>query len=190
MTAPFGLSSGGRKLLWLAAALAAANALLLFAYTLPKFAENRSINARLARLRQEEQELKGQLARQRTAVETRSANARDAQRFLREIATSRKPELLSSIADIQGAARELGLEAPAVAFSEKPLKDAPLTEFAIRMPLSGTYAQIVTFLGRMERSSRFIAVDQLSLARGEAGQKPKLEVGLTAFFKADGESTP
>jgi Tfp pilus assembly protein PilO len=54
------------------------------------------------------------------------------------------------------------------------------------MPLSGTYGQLVSFLDKIQRSPRFVTVDEVRLSRAEAGQRPEMEVSFSAFFRPEG----
>ena len=64
------------------------------------------------------------------------------------------------------------------------MKGLGLVRFAITMPMSGPYKQIVALLDRLERQSRFLIVDQIQLhVRTDTGAD--LTFALSAYFKPE-----
>ncbi len=55
------------------------------------------------------------------------------------------------------------------------------------MPVTGSYAQLVAFLGRLERSGHFVTVDKVVLRSDAEGQAPVLQLTLSSYFVADDE---
>ncbi len=53
---------------------------------------------------------------------------------------------------------------------------------AVSLPLEGSYQQLVGFLGEVERSSRFLTVDRISL-RGDDEGAADLQVEMSAFMR-------
>jgi hypothetical protein len=58
----------------------------------------------------------------------------------------------------------------------------PLTRFRFTMPVTGSYAQLVAFLDRLERSSYFVTVDQVQFSGTQGGEAPMLGLTLSTYF--------
>jgi hypothetical protein len=54
------------------------------------------------------------------------------------------------------------------------------------IPVAGSYEQLVSFIERLEGSPHFVVVDRLQLREGREGRPDELDVGLTAYFRAEG----
>ena len=92
--------------------------------------------------------------------------------------------LLPTLQYVEKTAEELGLTARSRSYAERDVKGLALVEFVIAMPLSGPYKQIVAFLDRLERSSRFLIVDEVQLhSRTDVGAD--LAFSLSAYFRAE-----
>jgi Tfp pilus assembly protein PilO len=53
------------------------------------------------------------------------------------------------------------------------------------MPVSGNYRQLTAFLERMERSSHFITVDEVSLRKRSAAGDADLDVTMSAYVRSE-----
>ncbi len=171
-----------RRLLVPALALLGLNAAVFLAYTLPQLLEKRTITARIDALR-------GDVERERALVATltqRDAtlrqNSEDARKFYGEVVGRREERLVPLLQGIEKTAKGLGLQTGHIAYQPKELKEAPLVQFGITMPISGTYQQLVQFLDRLERSKQFVTVDQVSL-RERQGTGADLSVAMSAYFR-------
>lgn len=165
--------------------LVALNAALFLAFTLPRTLQERSLASRLETLRAEAGRERGQIAALRQRAETIRLNQQDASRFLREIVRSRRATLLPALAEIHKAADAEGLELGAESYARSEVKDTPLVRVRVTLPVKGGYAQLVGFLGRLERAKAFVVVDSVGLREGENGAS--LDVGLSMYFLAGAE---
>ena len=172
-----------RRLLVPFLALLGLNVAVLAVYTLPRVWQARSVESRRQTLGQE-------LERERTRVAALKAkaaairdNERDAQRFM-ELVGSKDETLLPLLRRIEATASELGLEPARMSYHTDQLSGAPLVQFVITLPLSGTYPELVSFLGRLEQMPHFVTVDKLAIRGASDGQGPTdLDLTLSAYFR-------
>jgi hypothetical protein len=165
-------------------ALFGANAAVFLVFTLPRALAERSLASRAETLRAEVERERHVVALLKERAETIRANGRDTDRFYRDVVKGPKEDLLRTIQYVETSAEELGLAVMSRNYVEQDVKELGLVRFAITMPMSGSYRQIVALLDRLERSTRFLIVDQIQLrARTDAGAD--LSFGLSAYFKPE-----
>lgn len=157
------------------------NVAVFAVWTLPRTIAERNALAHAAALREE-------VARERAAVEAlrdradaMAANARDTERLFREVLGSRREALLPVIEEIHAAARAEGLVLGNESYQADAGVDAP-SRFRVQLPVSGSYDQIVGFLGRIERSKHFLVIDDLSLGAVE-DNRARLNIRLSAYYR-------
>ena len=178
------MSARARRWAWIGvAALAVLNALLFFVYTVPKRLEERSLAARIESLRAEVERDRAAVARLRRRNEAVQANASDTTRFYQSLGS--RNVLLSVIEELQRTPRELGLKVGHRSYDPNAVKGLPLTRYSITMPVTGNYRQLTAFLERMERSSHFITVDEVSLRKRAAGGEADLDVTMSAYVRSE-----
>ncbi|MFI5183884.1 MAG: GspMb/PilO family protein [Vicinamibacteria bacterium] len=172
-----------RRVKWLLA-LFGLNAAVFLTFTLPRTLEERSLASRAATLRAEVEREERAVSSAKERAEILLANGRDTDRFYRDVVKGVNEDLLPTLQYIEKAAQELGLTAANRSYSPEEVKGLGLVRFSITMPMSGPYKQIVALLDRLERSSRFLVVDQIQLrARTDVGAD--LTFVLSAYFKAE-----
>lgn len=168
------------------AGLVAVNALALAVFTVPRTVEERNLEQRVERLRGalEEARARNQALKVRDEVAVR--NASDVGRFYGTVVGTREQTLLPVLTEIEAAARELNISAGSQSYEATPLAGGPLVRFRIRMPVSGTYRQVIEFLDRIERSPLFLTIDELGLReRPQAGAgSADLSLMFSAYFHA------
>jgi Tfp pilus assembly protein PilO len=175
-----------RRLLRPLVILLVVNAAVFAVYTLPRTLQERSVSARDATLRADVAREREVVAQLRRRAETLKANTRDRERFYSEIVGDRGRDLVATIEEVEKMAVDLGLKPQTRAWEHSRLHELPVVRTVIRMPLRGTYAQLVAFLDRVERSKRFLIVEQVSLKEGSDGQGDLL-VAVGTYFRADAD---
>lgn len=163
------------------------NLAVLFAFTLPRAAAGRSLASRATTLREEiaREQKRADLVQRRNEVI--AGNTADRARFYAELVGDRKVQLVPLLQELRQAASDLGLRMERQSYSLDPLEGVPITRFEIRLPLTGTYAQLGSFLDRLERSPRFLTVDRVSLREVGQGGQAVLEVSVSAYFRQEPE---
>jgi Tfp pilus assembly protein PilO len=177
-----------RRRLTVLLTLVGLNLLVFLAYTLPRVMQQRSRTSRAETLRAEVDRNRRLVESLKNREDVIRSNTRDTERFYREVVSKPKEALLPTIEYVEKTAQELGLTAQSRSYDQKELKDLPLVEFVITMPLSGPYKQIVAFLDRLERSPRFLIVDGVQL-RGRSDVGADLSFHLSAFFRAEAQES-
>jgi Tfp pilus assembly protein PilO len=166
------------------ASLVALNLAVFLVYTFPRAIQERSLASQADTLEAEVQHDQRAVAALKERADIIRSNGKDVERFYKDIVTRPKEGLLPTLQYVEKTAEELGLTAKSRAYTERDVKGLPLVEFVIAMPLSGPYKQIVAFLDRLERSSRFLIVDEVQLhSRTDVGAD--LGFSLSAYFRAE-----
>lgn len=160
------------------------NAIVFAVYTLPRSMRAQSIKARVETLRAEAERERATVAQLRQRVEALRANTKDTERLYREVLGDRGKDLVPTIEEVEKIASDLGLKPLNRSFDHARVAGLPLVRTVIHMPLRGTYSQLVSFLDRVERSKRFLVVDQVSLR--EQGGQADLTVAVATYFRAEG----
>lgn len=173
-----------RRLRRPALVLLTVNAALFAVYTLPRSLGERSIASRVALLRAEVARERGQVEALRRRAETMRANAKDQERFSREILKSREATLLPVLAEIHTAAREEGIALGREDYQPSEVKGSSFTRLAVRLPVNGSYRELVAFLGRLERAKHFLVVDEVHLRERSERGLASLDIVLSTYFQA------
>lgn len=165
-------------------ALFGLNAVVFLVFTLPRGLGERSLASRVETLRADVERERRVVASLNERAEIVKANGRDTDRFYRDVVKDPKEDLLPTIQYVERNAGELGLTVANRAYVEQEVKGLGLVRFAITMPMSGPYRQIVALLDRLEHQGRFLIVDEIQLrARTDAGAD--LTFALSAYFKPE-----
>ena len=164
--------------------LVALNLAVFLVFTFPRAIQERSLASQAETLQAEIQRDQRAVAALKERADIIRSNTRDTERFYRDVVSRPKEGLLPTLTYVEKTAEELGLTARSRSYVERDVKDLALVEFVIAMPLSGPYKQIVAFLDRLERSSRFLIVDEVQLhSRTDVGAD--LAFSLSAYFRAE-----
>jgi Tfp pilus assembly protein PilO len=168
-----------------AVAAAALNLLVLLAFTVPRTWRLNRVTSRAGSLREEVARERALTAALKARVATVTNNARDVERFYKEMVQRRDESLLPTLQEIEAMAHQPGLVAGRRGYSREAIKGVPITRVAIHVPLEGSYQNLVGFLEKVEHGKRFLTVDKIALSQGSAerGAAARLIVELSAFFK-------
>lgn len=169
-------------------ALLLLNLAVYAAYTLPRSLRERTASARAQVLREEVDRDRRVSAALRARADAMQSNRSDVERFYARLGN--KAALSSVREEIAALARELGLKVGALSYSPEEVKGGQgVSQFQMRMGVSGTYRQLAAFLDRMERSPYFVTVDQIQLRKREAGTAD-LDIALSAYYRSPTAAAP
>ena len=167
------------------AAIAALNAVVFGAYTLPRTVRER-------RLAERQRQLQDELQRERLAVERQRQQARvirenhqDVQRFYASTVSAREASLVPVLRAIEGMAREGGMRPGGATYRATDLKGLPLDRFVITMPVTGTYRQLAALVQRLERSPYFLTLDEVRFTGPAQGSRAELALELSCYFRTE-----
>jgi len=107
-------------------------------------------------------------------------NDEAAERFWAEIVRERDPGLAEAIAEIDRLTAESRVSWDRTAFGYENL-DVGLIQVQASIPLRGSYFDLIGFINRLERSSRFFLVNRLGLKRS-SGRNADLELSCEIVF--------
>ncbi len=162
--------------------LLALNAAVFLAFTLPRTLQERNAARRVAGLRAEVGGERARVRALRERADSLVANARDSERFWRELLKDRKETLLPAIDEIQKAASAEGIDLGREAYTPEEARAGVPARVRVQLPVAGSYDQIVGFLGRLERSKQFLVIDQVSLDAGTDGEA-RLAIEVSAYYR-------
>lgn len=173
-----------RRLAFLAwVGLLALNLLAAAVFTVPRQLRERHLAERAARLRVELEAVRERNRLLRERDDTARQNDVDVRRFYNGLVGTRDDALLPVLTALEGEARALQLTPGPQSFDAKPVKNSPLVRFAIQMPVSGSYPQLVAYLARLESLPYFLTVDGLALKQQPLGAGTELALRLSLYFR-------
>ncbi len=163
--------------------LLALNGLVFAAYTVPRALQVRNAKARAADVRRDLDRERAATAALRRQAETIRANAADTERFYKEVVVGSRAELIPLLEEVDKMATAPGFKPSTRAYQYKEVKGADLTRVGIGVSVEGSYAQLVGFLDRVERSPRFLTIDRIGLTGGTGASSPSLRVELSTYLR-------
>lgn len=164
-------------------ALVVVNVLVLALFTLPRQLRERHLAESAARLRIELGQVRERNRQLRERDQTARQNDVDVKRFYNGLVGTRDQTLLPVLTALEREARALRLVPGPQAFDAKPIKNSVLVRFAIQMPVSGAYPQLVAYLDRLERLPYFLTVDGVQLKQQPQGAGTELGLRLSLYFR-------
>jgi Tfp pilus assembly protein PilO len=176
--------SGQRRAALVVAGVLLGNAVVFGAYTFPQRLRQRTVAERLKTLRSEVDRERRQARERREEVEAVRANAEDVHRFYSDVLASRRTSLHALLTSMEREASGLGLRLDQK-IDEAKVQGAPLERYTIRVSVTGTYRQLVSFLERLERSQQFVTIDQVQIAERGAAKQATLDILISAYFKRE-----
>jgi Tfp pilus assembly protein PilO len=84
---------------------------------------------------------------------------------------------------LQQLARQSGLSFERAGYEPKPERDSTLTRLNITMVLSGSYANIRTFIYQLETAPEFVVIDNVSLAEGADSGQLVVTLQLSTYYR-------
>jgi Tfp pilus assembly protein PilO len=188
MSAPAGLArrvvAEHRRVVWPLAIAVLVNVLLYAFVVYP-------LSDRVANVEQRTQQAEQALAAARAEHAQASGTLTGKDRASTELATFYKDVLPP---DLSGArrmtqlrlaqlAREAGLSFERNTFEPVAQRDSTLTRLRITMELSGSYAEIRTFLHQLETAPEFVVVDNVGLAEGADAGALTVTLELSTYYR-------
>ena len=149
------------------------------------------LSERVANVEQRTQQAEQALAAARAEHAQASGTLTGKDRAATELATFYKDVLP---ADLSGArrmtqlrlaqlARDSGLSFERNSYEPLTQRDSTLTRLRITMQLSGTYAEIRTFLHQLETAPEFVVIDNVELAEGAESGRLTVTLELSTYYR-------
>lgn len=148
----------------------------------------------VAELEQQAASLQSQAALKKAALEKTRAHAQkvaqaraDETNFQAQYFTDRRIASSTFVAELVKSAKDAGIKAKEHLFVFDPVEGSDtLSMMTITGNYEGTYADLVHFINRLDRSSRFLILDSLAAAPQQSGGLLNVTVKLNAFVKDAG----
>lgn len=177
------IAAARRRPLLVLAAILGLNLAAYLVYTLPRSLQQKNLDGRLSIARAEVERERQRLAGVKAHYDLVTANTRDTAEFYSRSIAVRGASLVPLLREIETLARSHGLRVGSQNFSFEPVKGAPLDRFVVRMPVRGTYRELVGFVEELERSSHFVTLDQITV-RGQQQGEAELQMVLSCYFRS------
>jgi Tfp pilus assembly protein PilO len=175
-----------RVLLPLFLALVGLNLAVAAAWTAPRTYRLRNVSERTRAAEVSLARARETAARLRERAEAIRANTVDLERFYRNVVGSEDQDLLPTLEEIEKLASGPGLHPRSRGFDREEIKDTHLQKVAVKLPLEGSYAQLLDFLRGAEHSPRFLTIDRVSM-RAEREGGASLQVEISTYVRTEGE---
>ena len=111
-----------------------------------------------------------------------------AEEFWSEVVQPRTPGLTEAVAEIDRLAKQTGVTRGRTSYSQDVLP-VGLSEVKVRMPLAGSYFNLLRFINLLERSGRFFLVREIALRDADEGQLA-LRCDVAFFLRPSEGPTP
>lgn len=175
----------------LAVVLAAAN--VAAAYLLV-----RPVGGSPAELKQQASEMRSQLAQTRFAakrtgglVEKVKTGRGQGEEFLEKYFLARRSAYSTILSELVTMAKESGIEARESTYTIEPVEGSATLEFMqVTANYQGTYANLIQFVNRVDRSERLLIIEGLQATPQQQGQMLNITVKLDAFVRDDASQAP
>lgn len=139
--------------------------------------------AELARLTREVEARADEVARLRRVREQAPRLRPQLQAFVAERLLAEQTGYSRLAADLEQAARQAGVRLGEVSYATAREGSQPdLLRVAITTGVEGSYADLLDYLGALERSRLLYLIDELSVAGGRSG-RVRLELRLAAYLR-------
>jgi Tfp pilus assembly protein PilO len=165
----------------LAIALLALNCGVALLYTIPERLRGRRMSARLAEERKRVKEIERRMRSSRNSAAILDENTKDSEEFYRRVRGDRGRTVVETQQELWQMAEKSGLAPKTLTCVQEELKAVPLTRLRVTMPLSGSYDQLLSFLGRVEEAKRFLIVDGVRLS-SKKDRVRALDINISAYF--------
>jgi Tfp pilus assembly protein PilO len=84
-------------------------------------------------------------------------------------------------------AQQSGLRAGRAVTDVRSIRESTLSEFKIEMELFGSYADVRTFVHRVEAAPEFVVIRQVELSEDRADNQLQVKVELSTYFRTVGQ---
>ena len=166
--------------------LLAANLIAAFMVFRPLGGSAEELDAEVARLQAQLQQRQAGLQRLRALV-SKIEQARSAgDEFLGKYFMDRRTFSSTIVGELSTAAKETGIRPKEHAFGFDPIEGSDtLSMVTITGNYEGTYGDLLEFVNRLDKSSRFLILDTLSAAPQQGGTNLSVNIKMNTFVRED-----
>ncbi|MCX6598523.1 MAG: hypothetical protein NTV70_19400 [Acidobacteria bacterium] len=164
--------------------LVLANLIALWMVVMPPGGSAADLDAQLITLRSQFNQRKLTLDRARAFAAKVDKGRKEADKFQTEYFTDRRVASSTFVAELAMAAKDVGIKPKEHTFVFDPVEGSDtLSMMTITANYEGTYADLVHFVNRLDRSSRFLILDSLAAAPQQQGGILMITFKLNAFVR-------
>jgi Tfp pilus assembly protein PilO len=139
------------------------------------------LRQRLARLQAEVRQKEQMLSRLRTLEATVEKARSETDRFLEDYFLDRRTAYSTIVEELTSLAQEAGVRPKGDSYVTEPVEGSET--LVITAHYEGTYADLVHFVNRIDRSPRFLTIDSLQAAPQQATGTLNISLKLNAFVR-------
>jgi type IV pilus assembly protein PilO len=166
--------------------LLAANLVAAFAVFQPLGGSAEELDAEVARLQAQLQQRQAALQRLRATVAKIEQARAAGDEFLSTYFMDRRTLSSAIVGELSTAAKETGIRPKEHAFGFDPIEGSDtLSMVTITGNYEGTYGDLLEFVNRLDRSSRFLILDTLTAAPQQGGNNLNVNIKMNTFVRED-----
>jgi type IV pilus assembly protein PilO len=140
-----------------------------------------------ATLRGQLRQKQATLDRLRVVVGKVESARTDGDRFMQKYLLGKRSMASTLLGDLAQMARQAGIHQKDTSFSFEPVEGSDtLTKVVITAVYEGTYADLIQFLNRLDRSDRFLILESLGAAPQQGGMLLGATIKFSAFVQEGG----
>ncbi len=115
----------------------------------------------------------------------------DGDQMLSDVALPRRTAYSMIVSELDGAGRQAGIELRERSYDIEPIEGSDtLSLMTVNVALEGPYENLVKFLGLLDRSPRFMIIENLGASPQQAGNRLNASLKLDAFVQEGGSAAP
>jgi Tfp pilus assembly protein PilO len=185
----FDIRQAGRRLVIVLGALAAANLAFYVMLVQPERRAYREIVTNETPKFKLLNERRRQVEKREGFLEAVHRAKQDLTSLNDDILATRERRLVEVQQEVAALCEEFGIAYNSVNYSNSMLPEVGLDRLGMNVPLEGNYGSLRKFLQAVERSSRFLLVEKVSLSKGKQGGKLlSLNISMATYFYLSDES--
>jgi Tfp pilus assembly protein PilO len=166
--------------------LLVANLVAAFAVFQPLGGSAEELDAEVARLQAQLQQRQAGLQRLRALVAKIEQARAAGDEFLTTYFMDRRTLSSTIVGELSSAAKEAGIRPKEHAFGFDPIEGSDsLSMVTITGNYEGTYGDLLEFVNRLDKSSRFLILDTLTAAPQQGGTNLNVNIKMNTFVRED-----
>lgn len=172
-------------------ALLLANLIAVWFVVSPLGGSTEDLEAQAAALRSQVAAKKAALDRTRSHATKVEKTREEETKFEAQFFTDRRVASSAFVSELVKAAKDSGIRPKEHTFLFEPVEGSDtLSMMTINASYEGTYADLVHFINRLDRSSRFLILDSLTATPQQSGGLLNVTVKLNAFVRESAAPLP
>lgn len=166
------------------------NLLAAWAVFQPVGGSAEALEEQIAALRGQLQQRQAGLARMRTLVSKIETARVNGDQFLSQYFMDRRTASSNIVSELDGAAKEAGMKPKERSFTYDPIEGSDtLSMMTVVANYEGTYGDLLQFVNKLDKSSRFMILDTLTAQPQQGGGVLNVQVKFNTFVREAAAAT-